>query len=118
MCIIDDIPYAIIVNDSFNGFVNRDGVIDDNIMKSQAFLNLPYEIEIVNKTDTETYACGYLKSDNSLECKVAYSTNEYLYYTSSNYKILPVDPNQSLSDSAVSKFKDLMSKFATSIHVS
>lgn len=118
-CLIDGTPYVVIIDGNMSKFPNEKEITNENIISNinVEFASKKYDVQILNKTDNEGYACGYIRTDNLLECVSLYMNkeNSYRSYTS---KIFPLDEKGILTDSAVSKFKGIMSDFAQSIHES
>lgn len=118
ICLIDNVPYIISADTNFEGLGDKkDSITDKNITDviNNKYSNVKYDIEVLSKTDSDVYAAGYLKNENSLKCLTLYMNKEH-YYETSKWQITPYDSNGTLPDSAVSKFKDIVSQFTQSIH--
>lgn len=118
ICLIDNTPYIIIGDTNFQGLGDKkNNITDQNIADviNVKYSNIKYDIETLSKTENEVYAAGYFKSDNSLKCETLYMNKEH-YYETYKWEIAPYDENGTLTDSAISKFKDLVTDFTKSVH--
>lgn len=72
--------------------------------------------EILSKTDTDLYGYKYNVEKNTLWFELNYINKKSKY--SYQFNITPYDPNGTITDSTIEKFKDIVAKSTLSIHKS
>lgn len=115
--VIDNVKYIIDTPDLTSPIRNSDNDVDKSIQEyRKLFANDTTKptIEILDQTAEEAHLYAYKKDGNSLKFTMRYITKDSVYI--SGCTITPYDANGTLTDSAISKFKDIISPITKSIH--
>ncbi|APC40332.1 hypothetical protein [Clostridium estertheticum] len=117
ICTVDNVKYIVDVPNDPNSISYSSKNIDNSIKEYSNTLAIGktnYNFYILNKTDNDAHVYGYENKENSLLFTMCYMNKDSQYIT--NCKITPYDKNGTITDSAISKFKDIMSQITKSMH--